>query len=233
MTSLVPAAAFFVLLHVVVAGTRLRDAIIRRVGQGAYLGLFSLASVAGVVWLARAYSAAYASGNVMLWSTGGWTKHAAAPVMIGALLLAVPGLLSPNPTAVRGEAILKRAPEPSGIHRVTRHPFLWGVAIWAAFHLLANGDRASVLLFSSFLVVSLLGTRSIDRKRARALGSTWERYRSATSNVPFGAALAGRTRLSFREIGWWRPVAALVVFAVLVSLHPMLFGAYPLPNMAD
>jgi uncharacterized membrane protein len=36
-----------------------------------------------------------------------------------------------------------------GIQRVTRHPFLWGVAVWAFVHLIANGDVASLMLFGS------------------------------------------------------------------------------------
>lgn len=33
-----------------------------------------------------------------------------------------------------------------GIVRITRHPFLWGVALWALVHFIVNGDLASVIL---------------------------------------------------------------------------------------
>jgi uncharacterized membrane protein len=131
------------------------------------------------------------------------------------------------------EGMLKDDPAPRGIQHVTRHPFLWGIAIWASFHIAANGDAASLVLFTAFLLVALIGTRSIDHKRELALGDAWRRYAERTSNLPFVAMFQGRTKFSWRELGWWRPLLALVVFGVLVSLHPMLFHAYPLPGMND
>jgi len=50
--------------------------------------------------------------------------------------------------------------------RITRHPFLWGAAIWALGHLLVNGDAVSIILFGSILVLSLFGTASIDASAA-------------------------------------------------------------------
>ena len=44
MLSLIAAAVFFLLIHFGVAGTRLRDSLIARLGAGPYRGLFSLAS---------------------------------------------------------------------------------------------------------------------------------------------------------------------------------------------
>ena len=40
MTSLIAAAAYFVLLHLLVSGTALRGAIIKVTGEGAFMGLF-------------------------------------------------------------------------------------------------------------------------------------------------------------------------------------------------
>ena len=58
MPSLVAAAAVFVLLHLLVSGTRARDALAGRIGEGPYMGLFSLASVGGLAWLGFAYAGA-------------------------------------------------------------------------------------------------------------------------------------------------------------------------------
>jgi uncharacterized membrane protein len=232
MLNLVLAASAFATLHLFVSGTPLRGVFVRRIGEGPYRGLFSLATLVTLVWLSRSYSAAFASDNVWLWH---WpmAQHAAAPIMLIAFLLAVPGIASRNPASVGQERVLQGNPEPHGMQRITRHPFLWGVAIWAAFHIAANGDVASIVLFATFLVVALVGTRSIDRKRSRALGAVWTAYEARTSNLPFAAIAQGRNRLALREIGWWRPLLALALFALVVALHPRLFGAYPLPGMAD
>ena len=54
----------------------------------------------------------------------------------------------------------------SNIKRRTAHPMLWGVIIWAAVHLLNNGDLPSVLLFGGFLLAAVLGIISANRRGA-------------------------------------------------------------------
>jgi uncharacterized membrane protein len=103
------------------------------------------------------------------------------------------------------------------------------VAIWAAGHLLVNGDRASLVLFGSMLVLALFGTASIDAKRKRALGVTWDSFAAQTSNVPFAAILSRRQPLKLGEIGWWRILLAVVIWAVLTWAHPYMFGVPALP----
>lgn len=225
MISLIAAAAFFLLIHVGVAGTRLRDAIVARTGEKAWGGLFSLASLAGLAWLIVAYSRA---PTEPLWSTPDALRPVAVAVVFVGFLLAVPGLLTPNPTAARFEARLERADAVQGIIRVTRHPFLWGTALWAAVHLAMNGDAASLVLFGSLLLLCLVGTVSIDAKRRRRFGPQWERFAAATSSVPFGAIATGRNRLALAEIGWKKLAIAVLAFALLLALHPRLFGVAPL-----
>ncbi len=206
--------------------------LVAKLGEGPFRGLFSLLTLVTLVALSRTYKLAFATDNHFYWL---WTSatHAAAPVMLIALLFVVAGVSTKSPTGVGQEKMLANDPAPRGIQHITRHPFLWGVSVWAVFHIAANGDAASLVLFSTFLIVALVGTVSIDRKRDAALGEAWRRYAARTSNVPFAAMLQGRTRFSFRELGFWRLLATLVVFGVLVALHPMLFHAYPLPGMND
>ena len=232
MLPLLAAAVSFAALHLIVSGTGLRRVLVAKLGEGPFRGLFSLLTLISIVVLSRTYREAFATDNHFHWAWAG-AQHAAAPIMLIALLLAVPGITTKSPTAVGMEKLLASDPLPRGIQHVTRHPFLWGIAIWAAFHVAANGDAASLVLFSTFLIVALIGTRSIDHKREVALGDAWRRYAARTSNLPFAAMLQGRTRFSFRELGVWRPLLTLAVFAVLVSVHPLLFHAYPLPGMAD
>ena len=74
MPNLIAAATFFVLLHLLVSGTRLRDALVLRLGPGPYMGLFSLASLAGIVWLGFAFAQARSgAGNDVLWGMGSAT----------------------------------------------------------------------------------------------------------------------------------------------------------------
>ena len=223
MANLIAAVAFFVLIHLLVSGTRLRDALTARLGQNAYMGLFSLASLGGLIWVGLAYAGARTT-SASLWDLSTGLRHGQVALQVLAMLLIVVGLLTPNPTSVRQEGALDRPDVIKGILRITRHPFLWGVAIWAAGHLMANGDPASLVLFGSMLALALFGTASIDAKRRRALGPTWETFAGQTSNVPFAAIIGGRQSVKLDEIGWWRPAIAVLVWATLAFAHPYLFG---------
>jgi uncharacterized membrane protein len=118
----------------------------------------------------------------------------------------------------------------TGVLRITRHPFLWGVALWSGFHLVANGDEASVIFFATFLILALLGTMSIDAKRRRKLGAAWEAFARTTSNAPFAAVIAGRNTLRMAEMFGWRFWVAVLLFLVLLFVHHWLFSVSPFPG---
>jgi uncharacterized membrane protein len=231
MLSLIAAACFFVGIHLLVAGTRLRDRLVARLGERRYLGGFSLASLVGMVWLSLAYSAAFASSaNAGYWTTPTWLRDVVAVVVLIALTLVVYGLTSKNPTAAQQERLLETDTElATGILRITRHPFLWGVALWASAHLAANGDRASLVLFGAMLVNAVAGTFSIDHKRARLFGARWQAFARQTSNIPFAAIARGDNRLVVRELVNWRAAVTIVAYVALVTSHPWLYDARPLP----
>lgn len=230
MTMLIAAAVIFLAIHVLISGTRVRDAITGAIGEGPYMGLFSLASIAVIVWLVIAYN--HANGGPedrMLYSLGVGVKHLAIPIVAIAFFLGVQGLIAPNPTSVRQENAAGKEETIRGVVRITRHPFLWGVAIWAAFHVAANGNLASVIFFGTFLVLALVGTFSIDAKRKRKLGEAWTEFARKTSNIPFAAMVRGNALHISESLGWRFGVAMLVFLAVLFS-HARLFGVSPFPS---
>ncbi len=224
MASLFVAALLFVAIHLGWSGTVLRDRSVAALGLRGHMIAFSLASLASIVWLVSAYKAA---PYVATWGQLEWWKPFALVLMLPAFVLVVMGLTTPSPTAVAGEALVEQPP--TGILRVTRHPFLVGVAIWSATHLVGNGDVASLLLFASLLVVAAAGTVSIDAKRRRALGAAWDGFAARTSIVPFAAIAAGRNHLVAREFGWARPAGGVVAYALMLGGHVHLVGVSPFP----
>ncbi len=231
MPMLIAAALVFLGVHFLVSGTRLRDRITAATGERPYLGAFSLASLAAIVWLALSYNAAAAGAeNGILYDLGPGVRDAAIPIVACAFLLGVQGLLAPNPTSVQQEGAAADEATIQGVLRITRHPFLWGVVIWSALHLAANGDLASVIFFSTFLVLAFLGTFSIDHKRQRKLGPAWDSFAAKTSNIPFAAVIAGRNSLHLSESLGWRFWVAVVVFLAVLFGHRRLFHASPFPN---
>jgi uncharacterized membrane protein len=225
MVSLLLAAIFFAGIHLGVAGTTIRDRAIAALGHGGYTVAFSIATVVGLAWLVMAYNRA---PYVATWGMLEWWKPFAIILMLPASLLVVIGLTTPNPTAVAQENRLAQPPQ--GIVRVTRHPFLTGVGLWALVHLIGNGDVASLVFFAVWAVVAFAGTVSIDRKRRRLLGAAaWEPFAAQTSIVPFAAIAAGRNRFRPGEIGAWRWAAAVVVYVLMLVGHADVIGVSPFP----
>jgi len=219
MLNLIAASAYFLLIHFGVSGTRLRDALVARLGAGPYRGAFALASILGLVWMIYAFRHAPA---MPLWGFVLGFRPTANVLVFIAFVLAVVGIATPSPTRVGMESTLAQGPDiATGMVRITRHPFLWGTALWALVHLIINGELAALILFGTLLILALGGTAAIDAKRRRAFGDQWVQFAAVTSNIPFAAIAAGRNRLApaLREIGAWRVLLAIVVYVVAFYLH--------------
>jgi uncharacterized membrane protein len=220
LAQLLIATLAFVLTHFV-SSTPLRGAIVGAIGETAWLGLYSLVAFGTIGWMAWAY------GKVPLQPLWPGLRLVPLAVMPFALVLLVGGLMTRNPTAVRQERAMRSAEPARGTIRVTRHPVMWAILLWAAAHVLARGDVASLVFFGGFLAVAALGTALIDARKRTALGEDWTRFAAVTSNVPFGAIAAGRNRFVAGEIGWRVIVVAAVAYLALLAVHGALFGARP------
>lgn len=215
--TLLLATLAFLGLHVLPA-TPVRAAAVRALGESVYQGLFSLASLGLLAWMVFEYKRAPFEG---LWQ--GW-RLAPLLVMPVALVLLVGGALGRNPTAAGQAGALKAEEAARGIVRVTRHPVMWAIMLWAAAHVLAVGSLQAVIFFGGLMLLAAAGTTLQDARKAKAHGEDWARFAARTSNLPFLALAQGRNRLVWREIGWARPALALAAFAVLLYGHGWLFG---------
>ena len=228
MLSLFLASLLFFAIHAAVSGTHLRGVLINRIGQGAYMGLFAGASAGALTWVILAYINA---PHVELWADVAALKMLAVPMMAVAVVLAVLAFSTPNPTAAGGEKALTKERPARGIIKVTRHPFLVAVTIWAVAHIMANGDLASLVLFGGLLALSLIGPRLIDAKRAANYPKTWPRFQAQTSWIPFVAILQGRAQVTMSEIGWARIGVGVALFMVIVMTgHEWTIGIAVLPG---
>jgi len=223
MTSVVLAAFTFGGLHLLVSGTKLRDALIARLGERTYRALYSLVSAVALGWLIVAYGKA----RVVMPTALPALKGIADLLVLVAFIFAVLGLLTPGPTIVGAEKLLEREDNVGGVHRITRHPFMWGVSLWAVVHMALNPEPVNLVFFGTFLVVAFAGTFSIDAKRARLYGEAWQRYAAKTSNVPFAAIAQGRNQLRLGEIGFAKPAIALAAFGAFAFFHARFFGVLP------
>ena len=222
MGLLMIAALIWVGVHVGIAGTAVRGAIAARTGEAGFRIGYSLLSFAAIGFLVQAWQAAE---TTPLWFAPAWLRWILALVMLPAFVLFVASFRR-NPTAAGGEKLI--GAEATGIQRITRHPMLWSFALWAAVHVIGNGDSAATVFFGAFLVTALAGMPSIDAKLAKRAPADWAKLAAATSILPFGAIAAGRNRLALSEIGWVPPVVGLLAWAAMLHFHARFFGVAPL-----
>ena len=210
MTMLVLATAVFLATHFITS-TPLRPALVSAMGEWPYRGAYSTIALITLVWMAWAYAGA---PREQLWTGSREIPYVLMPL---AFVLIACGYWR-NPTMVGADKLLKSEDPARGIIRITRHPIMWGLMLWAAAHIVARGDLKSLVFFGGFLLLALVGTLSMDaRKRANP---DWGRFAAVTSHVPFVAIAQGRNRLDLHEIGWLRPAIGLAVFFVVLAFHP-------------
>lgn len=219
------ATAVFVAVHAV-SGTPLRMQAVAAMGERVWTGVFSLVSLLLFAWMIWAYGEA---PTVVLWQSTVWTRWIPLLVMPVAFVLLIAGYATPNPTAVMSERVLASSEPAQGVLKVTRHPLMWSIALWALSHIPANGDAASLILMGSVALLALAGMRTIDAKVRRRDPEGWARLAAVTSAIPFVALAQGRCRLTLGEIGWVRIGAGLVLYALFLYLHSRVIGVSPWP----
>lgn len=219
------ATAVFLLIHIV-PSSALRGRITGAIGEGAYMGAYSVLSLAALVWMVLAFNAS--GPGPVLWYNPGPIQYLSVALMFVALVLGVGGLIGNNPTSVGGKVAGGGDPA-TGFLRITRHPFLTSVVIWTIAHLLVRGDMRSIVFFGGFGLLAAVGTLLIDAKTSRRLGQDWQRFAGVTSIVPFLAILQGRNRLSLRELKLWRLAIGIAVFLLVLCFHADIMGVLPLP----
>jgi|ERR1051325_161971 uncharacterized membrane protein len=60
-----------------------------------------------------------------------------------------------------------------------------------------------------------------------ARGDAWKRFAAMTSNAPVGAIVQGRNTLALGEIGYGKPLVGLLLYAIVIWRHPLIFGVHP------
>lgn len=228
--SLIAATAVFVGGHFILSSRPVRQGLVRALSEQGFLLAYSAVAVAALIWMVAAYNAA---PHYAIWAPPPGFRWVPLVVMPFSCFLVVGGLTTRSLTMVGGgsapDAGDPRNAAP-GIISITRHPALWGFALWAASHLAVRGDAANMILMGGILILSLGGMMHIDQRREESLGSGWGPTKMTTSLVPFAAILSRRTQLDWRGIGWQRLVAALALYVVLLYAHPWIAGVAVVPG---
>ncbi|MDX6751890.1 NnrU family protein [Geminicoccaceae bacterium 1502E] len=213
---MVLALGSFMLAHVIPPLPPVRARLLAALGRRGYLLAYSLLSTALLVWV---LVAAARAPHLPLWTPREWHYLVPVLVMPVALWLTVAGLVQRNPLSLTLRASPPEA-APGAIIRVTRHPVLWGLLLWALAHIPPNGDLVSLVLFGFMAGLAAIGIAMLDRRLRRRLGE--ERWRTLAR----GAAADGPAYLLPPAL------AALGLYAwFLLQGHALFIGVDPLAGV--
>jgi uncharacterized membrane protein len=186
LANLLAASIAFVGTHFALSHP-LRAPLVARIGEKGFLPLYSLVAFVTLGCMVVAFRRAPqadlpGSGEI------GW---------IAATVLTLPALLLflgsprgnpafPNPGAPKA---ITRAP--SGVFAVTRHPMMWGFALWGLSHIVLWWSWRTVIVGATILFLALVGAHLQDRKKVALLGDGWAGWAAHTAYWPRWVRLAG------------------------------------------
>lgn len=166
----------------------LRAPMITKLGERGFAGAYTLVSLLTFAWMIKVYPAASAEAPQPLWDGGRWGFVAATLLMwLGSVLFV--GSLRRNPAFPRPGRPIEHIDEPNGVYSITRHPMMWGFALWSATHAIVNPTLASLSLSAAIALLALVGAALQDAKKEMLLGDVWRGWRSKTSFIPYGKGL--------------------------------------------
>jgi uncharacterized membrane protein len=138
--------ALFIGVHVLTTQRDLRARVIALSGESAYKAAYALISLAGLALIIWGFAHYRATGWIDVWYPPKAFKHITEALMLPAVILVVASY-------IRGR-----------IYTTLKHPMLAGVKLWAAAHLLANGDLGSIILFGSLLAWAVFDRISLKHR---------------------------------------------------------------------
>lgn len=179
----------------------LRASVVGTIGEGAFLGLYSLVAAACMVWMVFAFRAAPAADLGGATGEAGWIVSSVLTLPALALFI---GSLRKNPALPNPGAANAIAREPTGVFAVTRHPMMWGFALWAVSHIVLWWSWRTTIVALAILILALLGAHFQDRKKEALMGAAWADWEAKTTYWPRCSKLfgAGATLWLFAIAVW-------------------------------
>ncbi len=186
LTVMILGLVLFLSAHTLTTRRGARAALIGAMGEGGYKIAYSLVSIAGIALIAYGFSRYRAESWIDVWYPPTAFKHITVALMLPAVILIVAAYL-------RGR-----------IYTAVKHPMLTGVKLWAAAHLLANGDLGSIILFGSVLAWAVYDRISL-------------KSRSDAGAPPIPVGGVGNDVLAV-------VIGVIVYVALALAFHPVVIG---------
>lgn len=191
----------------------LRAPIAGSIGERGFSAVYSVVAIGTLIWMVIAYRNAPLTAP--LWPVGEALWAIVTLVMLIASILFM-GSLIKNPALPNPGAPGFVPPEAKGVFAVTRHPMMWGFALWALCHIAIFPIAANIVLCAGIVILALGGAALQDDKKEKLQPQTWPKWEAKTSYWPFAAIAQGRAKLNFRPHDW---AGGLVVWLLATWLH--------------
>jgi uncharacterized membrane protein len=221
--------------HLVLGSPPVRDALTRRLGEPAFIRVYTLIAAVSLLLLGAVVARFGGDGAPGLYLASlAPTRWILAVVSLLGTALAIAGLVnyarSPMAFLARAARKLARAPDgpaskshtlraPAPVERITRHPFFVGLALLMGAHALMASTLSGAVFFAGFAVLAIAGIRLQDAKLLARHGETYSAYLAATSALPFAASF--RPTADTPERIWPQLLAAAIGAALVAALHPL------------
>lgn len=192
----------------------LRAPLVKAMGEGAFAAVYSIVAAACMVWMVIAFRAAPPADLGGTTGEAGWIVSTV--LTLPALVLFL-GSLWRNPALPNPGAAKLVTDTPRGVFAVTRHPMMWGFALWALSHLVLWWSWRTLIVAVAVLVLALVGARFQDRKKEVLMGDAWASWEAKTSYWPRWGRLANAGAMLW--------LAAIAAWLVVTWLHIPAGGA--------
>lgn len=188
----------------------LRGPLVRAVGEGPFRGIYSLVAI--LTFAAMVYFYRKIGIEPPLWVAGIVPWVVATILMwLGAILFVGSFVRNPALPGARGPS-----GPPSGVFAITRHPMMWGFAIWAIVHMTVIGTPKALVFDGAILLLALAGAAAQDRKKEALMGERWHEWTAQTAFVPFTRGIANPGLIAL--------IGGTLLFAVATLAHPVSAG---------
>ncbi len=194
-----------------------RKTMVSAFGDRGFLGIYSLISLVTFGLMIWAYKQAPAADMLWIASDAVWISASIltllAAIFYCGSMVRNPALPNPDPNAAAALAVR----DPAGMFLVTRHPMMWGFALWGVAHILVAPRLDSFIFNGTIIFLALAGAAGQDSKKAKLMGDAWRQWQSRTSYWP------RLSKLPFIGLRIW--LAAIALWLVATWAHNF-FGPY-------
>lgn len=158
----------------------LRAPMVKALGAGGFQLAYTAVSFATLAWVYFAFLAAPAA-DLTGSGEAGWII---ATILTWPAMVLLAGSFIGNPALPTPQAEAQTRAEPRGALRVTRHPMMWGIGLWAISHMVLFWSTRTMVTALAMGILALVGARLQDAKKEALMGTAWTEWESKTSYWP-------------------------------------------------